>query len=49
MYAFDLAHEQEFDPKRHVEKILGTDGDGDFPQKYEKREISAKKLPLICA
>ena len=30
MYAFDLAHEQEFDPKRHVEKILGTDGDGDF-------------------
>jgi len=30
MYAFSLQDEQEFDPKHHVEKILGKDGEGDF-------------------
>ena len=30
MYAFSLHDEQEFDPKRHVEKILGTVAEGDF-------------------
>jgi quercetin dioxygenase-like cupin family protein len=30
MYAFSLKDEQEFDPKHHVEKILGKDGEGDF-------------------
>jgi len=29
MQAFSLAAEQVFDPKRHVEKILGTVGEGD--------------------
>ena len=29
MLVFDLAVEQVFDPKRHVEKILGTVGEGD--------------------
>ncbi len=30
MYAFSLHDEQEFDPQRHVEKILGTAAGGDF-------------------
>ena len=30
MYAFSLKEEQEFDPKLHVEKILGKAADGDF-------------------
>ncbi|MCC7103894.1 MAG: cupin domain-containing protein [Chloroflexi bacterium] len=30
MFVFDLAVEQEFDPKRHVEKVLGKEGGGDF-------------------
>ncbi len=30
MYAFTLQDEQEFDPAKHVEKILGRAGDGDF-------------------
>ena len=30
MYAFSLHDEQEFDPERHVEKILGTVAEGDF-------------------
>ncbi|MDH5748288.1 MAG: cupin domain-containing protein [Rhodospirillales bacterium] len=30
MLVFSLAEEQEFDPKKHVEKILGTSDDGDF-------------------
>ncbi len=29
MRVFDFAQEQEFDPKRHVEKILGRIGEGD--------------------
>jgi quercetin dioxygenase-like cupin family protein len=29
MQVFDLAEEAEFDPKQHVEKILGTIGGGD--------------------
>jgi quercetin dioxygenase-like cupin family protein len=29
MHVFDLHQEQEFDPKRHVEKILGEIGEGD--------------------
>jgi len=29
MLAFDLKAEQNFDPKKHVEKILGTVGEGD--------------------
>ena len=29
MHVFDLLQEQEFNPKRHVEKILGTFGEGD--------------------
>jgi mannose-6-phosphate isomerase-like protein (cupin superfamily) len=30
MHVFDLGKEQVWDPKRHVEKILGTEADGDF-------------------
>jgi quercetin dioxygenase-like cupin family protein len=30
MHVFDLLHEQQFDPKRHVEKILGRVADGDM-------------------
>ena len=30
MYAFTLEDEQEFDPQRHVEKILGRAAEGDF-------------------
>ena len=30
MHVFSLKSEQEFDPKRHVEKILGDLGGGDF-------------------
>ncbi|MCZ6510225.1 MAG: cupin domain-containing protein [Alphaproteobacteria bacterium] len=30
MYAFSLPDEQEFDPKHHVEKILGSVAEGDF-------------------
>ena len=30
MYAFALEDEQEFDPKKHVEKVLGTAAEGDF-------------------
>lgn len=29
MQVFDLAHEQAFDPVRHVEKVLGRIGGGD--------------------
>jgi quercetin dioxygenase-like cupin family protein len=29
MHVFSLEDEQEFDPKKHVEKILGTIADGD--------------------
>ena len=29
MHAFDLTAEQRFDAKKHVERILGTIGDGD--------------------
>ena len=29
MYVFSLADEQEFNPKKHVEKVLGTIADGD--------------------
>ena len=29
MLVFDLAKEQQFDPKKHVEKILGRIGEGD--------------------
>ena len=29
MYAFSLQQEQEFDPQRHVEKILGQVAEGD--------------------
>lgn len=30
MHVFNLLSEQEFDPKEHVEKILGVEGGGDF-------------------
>jgi len=30
MHAFTLQEEQEFDPEKHVEKILGRVGEGDF-------------------
>lgn len=30
MHAFALLEEQEFDPNKHVEKILGRVGEGDF-------------------
>jgi quercetin dioxygenase-like cupin family protein len=30
MLSFDLAQEKIFDPRKHVEKILGTIADGDF-------------------
>jgi quercetin dioxygenase-like cupin family protein len=30
MHAFSLEHEQHWDPKHHVEKILGKVADGDF-------------------
>jgi quercetin dioxygenase-like cupin family protein len=30
MQAFDLSKEQEWDPKKHVEKILGEVADGDY-------------------
>ena len=29
MYAFNLKAEQAFDPKKHMEKVLGTTGEGD--------------------
>jgi quercetin dioxygenase-like cupin family protein len=29
MYAFSLTAEQQFDPKKHVERVLGTTGEGD--------------------
>ena len=29
MHVFNLEHEQQWDPKRHVEKILGKIADGD--------------------
>ena len=29
MYAFNLKAEQTFDPKKHMEKVLGTTGEGD--------------------
>ena len=29
MHVFSMTREAEFDPKKHVEKILGTVGDGD--------------------
>ena len=29
MYAFSLRAEQQFDPKRHMERVLGTTGEGD--------------------
>jgi|GEM_PF-171028 len=30
MHAFALDMEQEWDPRKHVEKILGTESEGDF-------------------
>lgn len=30
MHVFDLQAEQEFDPRHHIEKILGIEGEGDF-------------------
>lgn len=30
MHVFNLTAEQRFDPKKHVEKILGTETGGDF-------------------
>jgi quercetin dioxygenase-like cupin family protein len=30
MHVFSLEREQEFNPQRHVEKILGTEAAGDF-------------------
>jgi quercetin dioxygenase-like cupin family protein len=30
MQAFSLSKEQQWDPKKHVEKILGEVGDGDY-------------------
>jgi quercetin dioxygenase-like cupin family protein len=30
MHAFSLDREQKWDPKHHVEKILGIEADGDF-------------------
>ena len=30
MHVFNLVLEQDFDPKEHVEKILGVEGGGDF-------------------
>lgn len=30
MHVFSLEREQEWNPKHHVEKILGTEADGDF-------------------
>jgi quercetin dioxygenase-like cupin family protein len=29
MYSFNLKTEQVFDPKKHMEKVLGTTGEGD--------------------
>ena len=29
MYAFSLPAEQRFDAKKHVERVLGTTGEGD--------------------
>ena len=29
MYAFNLKAEQTFDPKKHMEKVLGATGEGD--------------------
>ena len=29
MHSFDLKKEQRFDPKKHVERVLGKVGDGD--------------------
>jgi quercetin dioxygenase-like cupin family protein len=29
MYAFNLKAEEAFDPKKHMEKVLGTTGEGD--------------------
>ena len=29
MYAFSLTAEQQFDPKKHVERVLGRTGEGD--------------------
>ena len=29
MYSFNLKTEQDFDPKKHVEKVLGRTGEGD--------------------
>src|SRR5436305_14442493 len=29
MHVFSLQHEQQFDPRKHVEKILGEGGGGD--------------------
>jgi quercetin dioxygenase-like cupin family protein len=30
MHVFNLLSEQEWNPKKHVEKVLGTIGEGDF-------------------
>ena len=30
MHVFNLQLEQEFDPRKHIEKILGVEGEGDF-------------------
>jgi hypothetical protein len=29
MYSFSLSAEQRFDAKKHVERVLGTTGEGD--------------------
>jgi quercetin dioxygenase-like cupin family protein len=41
MHVFDLKAEQRFDPKKHIEKILGVEGGGDFSIAcWEPRQIS---------
>jgi len=41
MHVFSLEREQQWDPKRHVEKILGTEAGGDFTVAcWEPRQIS---------
>jgi quercetin dioxygenase-like cupin family protein len=41
MYAFNLKTEERFDPRKHVEKILGTVGEGDVTVAcWEPRQIS---------
>jgi len=45
MEAFSLSKEQQWDPKKHVEKILGEVGDGDYTVAcWEPGQIS----PNLC-